>query len=272
MAFGAWTIASIFRPGSDASFEAIYRAMSALMLFAIWIFFLHVMDRAKRPIAAMGLGIDRPWLKEFSAGVAGGGVMVAACVAGIAIFGSYHLEAVPGATAGPALTWLWVLFCGAAAEELAFRGYPFQRLVEGAGPVWAIVILSVLFGVIHLGNPNVTLLGASNTILIGIFLAMVFLRTGSLWAVWGVHLGWNAALGMVFGLPVSGLPVFSVVVKGTADGPVWLTGGAYGIEGSATAIVVIAGAIAVLPIFLRNKTTEPDAVPALPGQSNTEAK
>ena len=161
-----------------------------------------------------------------------GAGMVVVSVAFMAAVGRVELHWVGG---GPrvAVMILGVAYITAVAamnEEAAFRGYPFQRLVEGIGPVGGIVLLSVLFGALHLGNPHVSLWGLLNTIEIGAFLAVAYLRTRSLWMPWGIHFGWNFTLGVVFGLPVSGLNDFAIAVQGTAEGPLWLTGGSYGIE------------------------------------------
>ena len=52
--------------------------------------------------------------------------------------------------------------------------------------------------------------------LIGVVLSVAYLRTRALWLPWGIHFAWNATLGLVFGLPVSGIRLFNVVV--TDDG------------------------------------------------------
>jgi len=89
-------------------------------------------------------------------------------------------------------------------------------------------------------------LGLLNTVLIGIVLAIAYLRTRALWLPLGLHFGWNATLGLLFGLPVSGLDIFNVVTHSTADGPRWLTGGSYGIEASAPgALAVVVGLLVV---------------------------
>ena len=131
---------------------------------------------------------------------------------------------------------LLVLLLGALAEELMFRGYPFQHLEQGIGAIGAIAVFSVMFGAVHLANPGASLWGLINTILIGVLLSISYLRTRALWLPWGIHFGWNFALGFLFGLPVSGLRLFNVMVRTTASGPNWITGGSYGLEGSATAV------------------------------------
>ena len=147
---------------------------------------------------------------------------------------------------GRAAVVLIVLIFGALAEEMMFRGYPFQRLEEAIGPVGAIAVFSVLFALVHLTNPGASPLGLLNTVLIGIVLAIAYLRTRALWLCWGIHFGWNATLGLLFGLPVSGLRIFNVVVRGSANGPRWLTGGSYGVEASVPGVfAVVVGLLVV---------------------------
>lgn len=141
---------------------------------------------------------------------------------------------------------LLVLVTGALAEELMFRGYPFQRLQEGIGSLGAIAVFSILFGAVHLVNPGASLWGLINTILIGIVLAIAYIRTRALWLPWGIHFAWNGTLGLLLGLPVSGLRVFNVAVRSTVQGPLWLTGGGYGLEASLSgALVVLLGLVVV---------------------------
>lgn len=130
----------------------------------------------------------------------------------------------------------------ALAEEAIFRGYPLQTLTR-AGLAWMGVLLTSLpFAFSHLLNPNVVPgVTFANTALAGIWLAVAYLRTRSLWFPLGVHWGWNWALGSLFGLPVSGLHLVSrPLFEPTDSGPAWLTGGSYGLEGG------VAGTIALL--------------------------
>jgi hypothetical protein len=210
----------------------------------------------------MGLKLDRAAWRDALTGTALGAGMVALSVAFMAGVGRVEFHWVGGGgtrVAGMILGVAYVTVVAAMNEEVAFRGYPFQRLVEGIGPVGAIVFLSVLFGAVHLGNPHVSRWGFLNTIEVGALLAVAYLRTRSLWMPWGIHFGWNFALGLLFGLPVSGLNDFAVAVQGTAQGPAWLTGGAYGIEASLTGSVII-----VLAFFVLLRLTPRRAVPAPP--------
>jgi hypothetical protein len=86
-------------------------------------------------------------------------------------------------------------------------------------------------------------------------------------------LGWNATLGLLYGLPVSGLTAFSVIVQSRASGPEWLTGGDYGLEASATGTVIILAGIALITRFVPQRRIElsPETVaPASGLASNME--
>ncbi len=237
--------------------ELFFRSFTTLLLLAGFSGMLYLLDRHRdRLLARMGLGLDGPWLRESVVGTALGAGMVTLAVVAIALLGNLTFQAIGRERPLGVLLWalalqLFVLAVAAMLEEVAFRGYPFQRLVEGAGPVWALIILNGLFGVVHLGNPHASFWGFLNTVAIGIVLGVAYLRTRALWLPWGIHFGWNAMLGVAFGLPVSGTLQFQTVVAGTAEGPVWLTGGGYGIEASVTGAIVIliglAGVIAITP-------------------------
>jgi hypothetical protein len=115
----------------------------------------------------------------------------------------------------------------------------------------------LLFGSIHLLNPHFAVLPMVNTMLIGALFAIVYLRTRSLWLPWGIHFGWNFALGVVFGLPVSGITQFSVWNRASATGPEWLTGGSYGIESSVMVTFLFILCIVLTSLYWPEKALPP---------------
>jgi membrane protease YdiL (CAAX protease family) len=131
---------------------------------------------------------------------------------------------------------------GALAEEALFRGYPLQTLTR-ANLAWlAVLLTSVPFAAVHLRNPNVAAgFTFVNTALAGVWLAVAYLRTRSLWFPLGVHWAWNWALGSLFGLPVSGITDLAPhpLLHGIDMGPAWLTGGSYGIEGGLACTITL---------------------------------
>lgn len=131
-----------------------------------------------------------------------------------------------------------ILF-GAMGEELMFRGYAFQLLIRSLGPFATILPTSVIFGLLHASNPDVSALGILNTVAFGILLGYAVWRTGALWLAIGLHFGWNLAVPLL-GSNLSGLTmgVTGYALKWNV-GVLW-SGGGYGVEGSVltTAIVV----------------------------------
>jgi membrane protease YdiL (CAAX protease family) len=198
-----------------------------------------------RPLETLGLWFYDGWGRELLVGLGLGVAMISALAALLVASGGVELEAT-GIGLEAALSWMGitgaVLVVGAVNEELMFRGYPFQRLVEGWGPIGAVTLLSGLFGLMHLGNPDPTALSTVNTMLAGVLLAVAYLRTRGLWLPISLHFAWNFWMGPVLGFPVSGMELPGGVLKAQAGDPAWLTGGSYGPEGSIVTTVVVVAA------------------------------
>ncbi len=234
--------------------EAVFRTASLLFVLAGFGLLLIGVDKVPdRPLARMGLDPQARPGPQWLLGMGIGSAMVLVCVSVMAVAGNLHFElALTPRNAARALLALFVLTAAAMGEEVSFRGYPLQRLVEAVGAAGAVVLSSLLFGVLHALNPHASRWAIANTAAFGALMAVAYLRTRQLWLPWGMHLGWNVSLGFIFGLPVSGFKLFAIVVKGTATGPAWLTGGSYGVEGGAlgTAMTLL-GVIAVLYLTRR---------------------
>lgn len=218
------------------------------LLVALFLLFSAWLDHVSAHRAAyIGFSRSVPWVRELADGTLLGAGMVTVCVVVIAVLGDISFVVAlswPRLAAGLGL--LLVILAAAAIEEVETRGYAFQRLEEAAGPWVAVVVTSGLFGFAHFWNPASSGFSVANTVLIGAFLALAYVRTRALWLPIGIHFGWNFMLGSVFGLPVSGLDLLASVVRGRAAGPPWLTGGGYGIEASALATVVVVLSVPVL--------------------------
>jgi CAAX protease family protein len=227
-------------------------------------------------LGSIGLAFSSRWKTEVSIGLSLGVTMILVVAAlewslGLAHF-SWNPISVEQVLASGAYNCL--LFAVAATnEEITFRGYPFQRLVDAIGPAGAVAILSISFGLLHLQNPSHTWLSTLNTIAIGISFSVAYLRTRSLWLPIGMHFAWNFSLGYGLGLPVSGILFSKTLFQASVQGPVWLTGGNYGPEGSWLATGVIVAATIYL-LFSRSIYISKEKIqgPALEAQKSSEAK
>jgi membrane protease YdiL (CAAX protease family) len=240
-------LSQVFQPASIVSVSAIVGFTLLLSInLAVFVALSRIVDRTSRPLAYIGFSPDVPIARLIVVGFVYGAAMVSLAVIMIAIGGSATFRWETSGALWQAAGAQLVLFPIAALnEEVAFRGYPFQRLTESIGTIPAVVVLSVLFALPHLGNPNSTVFAAFNTAAVGALLAAAYLLTRSLWFAWGIHWGWNVSLAVGYGLSVSGFDTDGPV-NGSVMGAEWLTGGAYGIEGGASGSVAIVIGFAAL--------------------------
>jgi hypothetical protein len=239
-----------------------YAAQVAWLIIAAWLC-LKYLERLR--LASLGFSFFRGWWRETWLGFVIAALMMSAVVAMQAMGGGTRLMLNPlfwktvdgarsidfigfGMIAQDFMLSLLLLTLAAAYEELLFRGYPFQTLLRGGVPAAVpIILLSVFFGVAHLGNPSSTKFSTANTILAGIWLAAAYLKTRSLWFPMALHLGWNWMMGAFYGIPVSGLKLIRYpVLLATSEAPLWLTGGEYGCEGGVAATIVLIVATMVI--------------------------
>src|SRR2546426_381500 len=148
------------------------------------------------PWRALGLSLHADWFHDLLLGSLIG-VASLALATGIATAGGGLRFTASGRTAllqvGQTLILSAALFLLAAlAEEALFRGYPFQTLTRANLDWLAILLTSVPFATVHLRNPNVVAgFTFANTALAGVWLAVAYLRTRSLWFPLGIHWAWN---------------------------------------------------------------------------------
>ncbi len=233
-----------FLPFPGIEVQAVLILIIALV--AGWI----VLRLDGRGPGALGFYLHRDASPESVFGLALGIVVGLIAVLGMFVLGGVAWEGQEGTLSGWVLGGfgsLWFFLIPAAAEEALMRGYLFQALVDSFGNATGLWVTSIIFGLMHLGNPNWSYLGLANIVVAGLFLGVVYLKTRSLWYATAAHLGWNWSHGFLADLPVSGLDLVDApLLEGVTRGPEWIGGGAFGPEGSAVATVVVAIATLVL--------------------------
>lgn len=127
---------------------------------------------------------------------------------------------------------------GAFFEELLFRLIIFKLIEEFVGSWISLLISSALFGFAHMFNENATIWSAvAITIEAGVLLAAAFMLTRRIWLALGLHFGWNFMQASVLGITTSGIS-FNGLVETEITGPVWITGGDFGVEASVITVVL----------------------------------
>jgi hypothetical protein len=90
----------------------------------------------------------------------------------------------------------------------------------------------------------------------GIFLGAVVYRTRSLWTATMAHFAWNLTLAVFLHAAVSGQEMPAGDYRVIDSGPDWATGGAWGPEGGAAAVVGMLTALALLLRWRRRGASE----------------
>ncbi len=136
-------------------------------------------------------------------------------------------------------------------EEFLFRGYALSTLTTGMGFWLAAILLSLAFGAVHLANPGEDWQGGVAAALIGLFFCFTVRRTGSLWFAIGFHSMWDFSETFLYSVPDSGIVAPGHLLNSSFHGPVWLTGGAVGPEGSLFVFIIIANLFLVFHLLHR---------------------
>lgn len=196
----------------------------------------------KKPLSYLWGIFNIVWLKELFVGVLIGMVlMLSPALFLFAFCGvTWHINTFTSVQILSAI----MLFVGVAvAEELLFRGFIFQRIIEGIGNRWAQLIIGGLFLLTHIGNPGMTgsikVFASLNIFLASFMFGLSFIRTKSLAMPIGIHFMANSIQGVLLGFGVSGLEQASILKPVFNGAPDWLTGGAFGLEASIPGMISI---------------------------------
>jgi len=152
-----------------------------------------------------------------------------------------------------------LMFTVAIIEEVLVRGIIFRIMEEKLGSYISLTFSSVLFGVLHLANPNVTLISAICITTAGFLMGATFIYSRNLWMPIALHFAWNFTQSGIFGAITSGNEKTNSLIVAKIQGPEFITGGEFGPEGSIQAIVFCAiGTIIFLVLSQReNKIIKP---------------
>ncbi|HET6846210.1 MAG TPA: type II CAAX endopeptidase family protein, partial [Anaerolineales bacterium] len=203
---GPLTVDSFSLSGSQILLTAVAELFAITLSVALA---RHVLDH--RSFSSLGVKTDMRAVRDFGVGLAITFIMMGLIFVLEISFGWLDVAALAWQSQAMILvaqnTGLFLIICLIVGwnEELMSRGYHLQTLASGLNLVWAWILSSLVFGVLHLANPHANGMAVAGIILAGLFLGYGFIRTGQLWLSIGLHTGWNFFEGVVFGFPVSGL-------------------------------------------------------------------
>jgi hypothetical protein len=214
------------------------------------------LDGQQHPLREQGLPRREGWTGEAGLGMALGWALAVACVLPLVVGGGIAIVLILEPPAWGRLVADAVFFALVAlAEEVAFRGYGFQRFEQAVGPLGAALGFAAFYAIVQALLPESLQIvpGSSHTsvavsIVLSLVLSTAYVRTRALWLSWGINFGWKASRALLFGLAISGDNSHSPVVQGNPMGPFWITGGGFGLDGSWVAFVVL---LVALPVVYR---------------------
>jgi membrane protease YdiL (CAAX protease family) len=207
------------------------------------------LDHQQHPLSEQGLPRRAGWQNEAGLGLSVGWALAVVCVLPMVVGGGIAIVLILESSA-----WGWLLVdaaffaLAALAEEVAFRGYGFQRFVQSVGPLGAVLGYAAFYAIVQALLPGSSHTSVAVSLALSLVLSIAYLRSRALWVSWGINFGWKASRALLFGLTISGISSHSPVVQGNPMGPFWLTGGGYGLDGSWVAFVVL---LAALPVVYR---------------------
>lgn len=239
---------SVFGEAAYFAGAAVSGFLAALLAS---VFAVRVFERGR--LTDLGLHWSAESARELRVGLLGGFAAAAVAIVPALAFGWASYGTNPGPEAefglGKLLFVAVLLLFGAIGEELMFRGYPFQTVLQTFGEWTTILPFSVLFAVAHMGNLGSSPLSLGNTFLWGVAFSIAFVRTRGLWLPIGLHVGWNWAL-PVLGINLSGFEIRLHPRELEWRAHEWISGGAYGLEGS---LLTTFAAAALIVWLLRAK-------------------
>lgn len=208
----------------------------------------------------LGLGMTKKEaFKNFMLGWGIGAAMLITCVLLMWGFGAIRISSVQFSPQlfGEFLVLVLAWSVQGTTEELLARGWMFSSLSAKYNIPVGILVSSLFFTFLHLGNDGISLIPILDLTLFAILASLVMLKTGNLWVISGIHAAWNCFQGNIFAFPVSGTQAGQAFIAVETSGPDWLSGGAFGVEGSVISLIVQGFMIAWLIYDLYFKNNNP---------------
>ena len=216
--------------------------LKGILAFFVALGTWNVARMERRPLAAYGMPPREAFGARFWEGCVWGFAMLSLVLLVIRLTGHFEIDSV--ALSGPdifkyAIGWGLAFYFVAISEEFIFRGYLLFIYTRGMSFWVSALILSLLFGAAHLGNPNENVFGILQVVVVGMIFCLTIRRTGTIWLAVGFHTTWDWAQTYFYGTADSGLLGVGRFLNSSSVGPSWLTGGGAGPEGSVVAFVVL---------------------------------
>lgn len=238
------------QPEQNSIFEAV--PLGALGIFILFLLASWIMSRIEgRRVAQYGLPIRRAFRQQFWQGLLigfGSITTVLGILRAIGVFhfgeGTLHGTEIFEQAASFGFNFLLV----GVIEEFFFRGYVLFTLTSGIRFWPAAILTTSAFTYAHHSNMGETWSGLAGAGAFGLVCCLMLRRTGDLWMPIGFHAAWDWGETYFYGVPNSGGQApQGHLLDGHFSGPMWLTGGTAGPEGSLICLLIM---VLIVVLFL----------------------
>lgn len=207
--------------------------MPISFLFSSLLLILWVNKKEQKPLYTLGI-VPQNILKRLIAGGLYGFTLLTFVIVMLVVIGDILI--VPHKLNTTVILTVCVSFVSysiqATTEELFVRGYLQTRLTAKYGALFAIIFSAIVFMLLHIGNPHISVIGLLNIFFVGVVFACIYRMDKSIWIVSGFHIIWNYAQDAFYGINVSGIKAGPSILTTHYLTEDILTGGKMGIEGS----------------------------------------
>lgn len=142
------------------------------------------------------------------------------------------------------------------SEEVLCRGWMMTSVARKSSVIAGVIANSIIFALLHLGNPGIGIFPLVNLTLFGVFASVYMLKTDNIWGVSAIHSIWNFVQGSLYGLSVSGMESMPTIFQFTSTDNTLLNGGAFGPEGGLIVSAVLTISIIITLIVGKKKDIE----------------
>ena len=187
-----------------------------------------------KPIISYGLEGTRRFAKIFYGALSGiialSGLVYVLKLSGFLIFDGQPV--LNGKAIQYALSWGIAFSLVGLYEEYFSRGYLQATMTRGIGFWWSALLLSIVFGCLHISNKGESPIGIFSAALDGMICCISLWYLKDLWWAIGFHASWDWAESYLWGTANSGKVVQGHLFSVHPQGNILLSGGATGPEGS----------------------------------------
>lgn len=230
---------------------SLSNAIIILSCIVIWKIF------EKKKVSEMGLTNFKKGYKEFISGLLFGAIAISIVAIILLLMGNVRLvNSVSKPQLSVALLEGLILFIFVGfGEEILGRAYIMSVLKQTRNKWIVLIISSVIFAILHLGNNGISILAFINLFLVGLLFGYMFMKSKNIWMSIGYHITWNYFQGYIWGFQVSGITTSGLYKIENINNNI-INGGLFGPEGGLIVTIVTCIAFYIVYKYYSNNNID----------------